>query len=204
MNQIKLYQTITLTLTALVITACANTSPVTEWNNEGFKGKLNNILVIGVTSQSRRRQIFEDKFVAGLAALKVNATPSYELIDSSLYLSRKVVENAIKGRNMGAVLVMRLAGIKEKEVYRQPDYQDENMTYFTYYDKAFHQSNDGYYDQYKVVTLETNLYDIQSGELVWSMQSETMDPSQPRQVVEAQIELTISILAKRGLIQGTP
>ena len=163
-------------------------------------GKLNNILVIGVTSQSKRRRIFEDKFVTGLAALEVNATPSYELIDSPLYLSRQIVENAIKGRGLGAVLVMRLAGIKEKEVYRQSDYQDENMTYFSYYDKAFHQSNDGYYEQYKVVTLETNLYDIQSGELVWSMQSETMDVSRSRQVVEDQIELTIKTLAKRGLI----
>ena len=105
---------------------------------------------------------------------------------------------------MGAVLVTRLAGITEKEVYRQPDNQDENMTYFTYYDKAFQQSNDGYYDQYKVVTLETRLYDTQSGELVWSMQSETMDVSRSRQVVEDQIELTISILDKRGLIKAAP
>jgi hypothetical protein len=200
LNQSKFLKTITLTLTVLVITACANTSPVTEWSNEGFTGKLNNILIIGVTSRATRRRGFEDKFVAGFAALKVNATPSYELIDSSLYLSRQIVENAIKGRGMGAVLVMRLAGIKEKEVYRQPDNQDENMTYFTYYDKAFQRSNDGSYDQYKIVTLETNLYDTQSGELVWSMQSETMDASQPRQVVEDQIELTIRTLAKRGLI----
>ena len=187
-------------LTALVVTACANTRPVMEWNNEGFSGKLNNILVIGVTSQSKRRRIFEDKFVAALAHWNVNATPSYALIDSSMYLSRKVVENAIKGQGMGAVLVMRLAGIEEKEVYRQPNFQHENMTYFSYYNRAFQQSNDGIYEQYKVVTLETNLYDTRSGELVWSMQSETMDVSQPRQVVEAQIELTIKTLAKRGLI----
>jgi hypothetical protein len=164
---------------------------------------LDNILVIAVTLRASRRRGFEDKFVAELASLKVNATPSYELIDSSLYLSRQVVENAIKGRGMGAVLVTHLAGIKEKEVYRQSDNQDENMTYFTYYDKAFQQSNDGYYDQYQVVTLETNFYDVQSGELVWSMQSETMDVSRPRKIIEDQIELTISILDKRGLIQGT-
>jgi len=200
MNQTKLLKTITLALTALVITACANTKPVGEWSNEQFTGKLNNILIIGVTSRSDRRRVFEDKFVEELAALKVNATPSYKLIDSSLYLSRAVVENAIKGQGIGAVLVTRLAGIKDKEVYRQPDNQDENLSYFNYYDKSFHQANDGYYEQYRTVVLETNLYDAASGELVWSMQSETMDASQPRHVIEDQIKLTINTLAKRGLI----
>jgi hypothetical protein len=200
MYQIKLSKTITLILTALVITACANTGPVGEWSKEGFSGKLNNILIIGVTSRSTRRRVFEDKFVEGLAALNVNATPSYQLITSSLHLTREIVENAIEGQGMGAVLVTRLAGIEEKEVYRQPDNQDENLSYFSYYDKALQQSNDGYYAQYQVLTLETSLYDTQSGERVWSMQSETMDISQPRQVIEEQIELTISTLAKRGLI----
>ena len=200
LNRSKYFKTIVLTLTALVITACANTRPVMEWNNEGFTGRLNNILVIGVTSKSKRRHKFEDKFVAELADWNVNAIPSYELIDSSMYLSRKVVENAIKGQGMGAVIVMRLASIKEKEVYRQPDNQDENMTYFNYYDKAFQQSNSGSYEQHKIVALETNLYDTQSGELVWSMQSETMETSQSSQIVEAHIELTIKTLAKRGLI----
>ena len=200
MTKSSLIKTVTLALTVLVIAGCANTKPIGEWSNKSFSGKLNNILIIGVTSRSDRRRVFEDKFVGGLAALKVNATPSYELIESSLYLSRAVVENAIKGQNIEAVLVTRIAGVKEKEVYRAPDNQDENLSYFSYYDKSFHQANDGYTAQYRTVALETNLYDTESGDLVWSMQSETMDASQPRQVIEDQIELTISTLAKRGLI----
>lgn len=200
MTKTSLVKTVTLALTVFVIAGCANTKPIGEWSNKSFSGKLNNILIIGVTSRSDRRQIFEDKFVKGLGALKVNATPSYELIESSLYLSRAVVENAIKGQDIEAVLVTRIAGVKEKEVYRAPDNQDENLSYFSYYDKSFHQANDGYTAQYRTVALETNLYDTESGELVWSMQSETMDASQPRQVIEDQIELTISTLAKRGLI----
>ena len=201
MKQTKLLKTITLTLTVLVISACANTRPIGEWHKEGFSGKLNNILIIGVTSRSTRRRVFEDKFVEGLEARKVNATPSYELLTSSLHLTREVVENAIKGQGIGAVLVTRLAGVKEQEVYRQPDNQDENLTYFSYYDNSLKQIDEGYYAQYRTLVLETNFYDTQSGELVWSMQSETMDASQPRHVIEDQIKLTIDRLAARGLIQ---
>lgn len=200
MNQTKLLKTITLALTALVITACANTKPVGEWSNEQFTGKLNNILIIGVTSRSDRRRVFEDKFVEGLAALKVNATPSYKLMDSSLHLTRQVVENAIKGQDIGAVLVTRLAGIKEEDVYRAPDNRDENLSYFNYSDNSLQLANDGYTEQHRTVVLETNLYDIESRELVWSMQSQTMDASKPRHVIEDQIKLTVSTLAKRGLI----
>jgi hypothetical protein len=200
MNQATLLKTITLIMTTLVIAACANTKPVGEWRSESFSGKLNNILIIGVTSRSDRRQLFEGKFVEGLAALKVNATPSYKLMDSSLHLTRKVVENAIKGQDIGAVLVTRLAGVKEKEVYRASDDKDENLSYFNFSDKSFQQADVGYTEQHRVVALETKLYDIASAELVWSMQSETMDPSQPRNVVEDQIKLTISTLAKRELI----
>ena len=161
---------------------------------------MNNILIIGVTSRSTRRRVFEDEFVEVLEARKVSATPSYELITTSLQLSREVVENAIKGQDIGAVLVTRLAGVKEEEVYRQPDDQDENLTYFSYYDNSLKQVNDGYYAQFRTIVLETNLYDTRSGELVWSMQSETMDASQPRHVIEDQIKLTIDLLARRGLI----
>lgn len=200
MNQTKLLKTITLLITLLVISACANTRPIGEWHKEGFSEKLNNILIIGVTSRSTRRRVFEDKFVEALAAAKVSATPSYKLITTSLNLSRAVVENAIQGQGIGAVLVTRLAGVREEEVYRQPDDKDENLSYFSYYDNSLKQVDDGYYAQFRTLVLETNLYDTRSGELVWSMQSETMDASRPRHVIEDQIRLTIVTLAKRGLI----
>ena len=201
MNQARLLKFIALVFTALVIAACAGTKPLGEWRKEGYSGALNNILIIGVTSRSERRRVFEDKFVEGLAALNVNATPSYELLESSLFLSRAVVENAIKGQNIGAVLVTRLAGVKEQEVYRPADNKDENLSYFRFNDKSFQQTDIGSYEQYRVLTLETNLYDTQSAELVWSMQSETMDATQTRKVIGEQIKLTIDTLAKRGLIK---
>lgn len=202
MTQTSLLKIVILTLAALVIAACASTGPIGEWRNTDFTGKLDNILVIGVTSRSTRRRVFEDKFVEELAALDVNAIPSYQLIESSMYLSREIVEKAIEGRGLGAVLVTRLAAIKEAEVYQPPDDQndDEDLTYFAFYDKAFHQQERGTTATYGVLTLETNLYDTQSGALVWSMQSQAIEASQPRHIVEENIALAIRTLAKRGLI----
>ncbi len=62
----------------------------------------------------------------------------------------------------------------------------------------------GYYESYKVLTLESNLYDTTTQQLVWSMQSENFDPSTPAKVIEQQIGLTIKILSERGLVQAKP
>ena len=200
MNQTKVLRSIVITCLVLVVTSCAGNKPIGEWRNEEFSGKLDNILIIGVTSRSTRRRVFEDGFVKQLAASGTQAVPSYTLLESSLELTREIVVRAIEGKDLGGVLVTRLVGIKEKETYRLPANYDDDREYMGYYNHAWKETSGGYYAQHKVFTLQTNLYDTASGELVWSMQSEAMDVSQPRQVIEEQIDLTIRTLSKQGLI----
>lgn len=201
MNLSATLRSFAIVFTLFLITACATgAKPIGEWRSESFSGQVNNILIIGVTSRSTRRRVFEDNFVNGLAAFNVKAVPSYTLLESSLELTRDIVERAIKGQNLGAVLVTRLVGIKDKQVYKLPANYDDNRGYIGYYDHAWKETSTGYYSQYKVFTLETTVYDTASGELIWSMQSETVEASQPRQMIEDQIQLTIDTLSKRGLI----
>lgn len=204
MNLTMMSRTITLVFTIFAITACATTKPGREWRNEQFSGQLDNILIIGVTSRPTRRRLFEDKFVEALAAHGIGAVPGYSLLSSSLHLSREVVEQAIAGQDLGAVLVTRLVGVKQKEVYRLPTDYAYHRSYDSFYDNALQETNRGYYEKYKILALETNLYDTASGELVWSMQSEMIDASQPRQMIEGQIELTINTLVRRGLVAAKP
>ena len=88
---------------------------------------------------------------------------------------------------LGAVLITRLVGIVDKEVYQLAADYNYYHDYFGYYDHALSQLNSGYYSSYKLLTLESALYDTASGNLIWSMQSETIDASQPRQIIEDQI-----------------
>lgn len=205
MSQTVLFRTVILFLSALAISACATgPKPIGEWREEGFSGQLDRFLIIGVTSRSTRRRVFEDQFVEALAAQKITAIPSYNLITTTQELSRDAVERAIKGKGLGAVLVTRLIGIKQEEVYRKPDSYDYYASYSGFYDQALQQTNQGYYSQFKVLTLETNVYESGSGKLVWSMQSETLDSSRPRDLIEKQIGLTIGNLRKQGLLKSSP
>ena len=194
-----------LFISALLLSACAAaTKPIGEWRDEGFTGHVDNIMVLGITTRSTRRRVFEDLFVQSLATLGVNATPSYQLITSTLNLTREQVENAIRGRGYGAVLVTRVVGVKQEEVYRRPANYDHYNDFYEYYDHVLEETSPGYHAQFRVVTLETNLWDTTSGELIWQLKSEAMDRSQPRHILQDQIDLTINTLVERGLIASSP
>ncbi len=197
-------RTTCLLLAGLIVGACASTKPIMEWRDEGFSGQLNHILVIAASDQVTQRRAIEDDYVKALTAVPVTAVPSYTLMDSDLALSRETVEVAIAGQGFDAVLVTRLLGVEEVEEYQPPVTYDHYRSYHRYYQRSLDYSSPGYYRKYKILKLETNLYDTATQELIWSMQSETIDPSAPQDVIEAQIVLTIERLTQGGLIAAEP
>ena len=204
MYKILLPRTIVFILMVLATASCATSKPIGEWRSENFTGKLDSFLIIGATSNSERRYLFESKFVEALAASNITALTSYKLIADTRELSRETVEAAIEGKNVDAVLVTRLAGVKAEEVYRLPTSYDHYSSYDGYYDNALQETNSGYYSEYNLLSLETNVYDVASRELVWSMQSEAIDASERGKIIESQIQLTIDTLRRHGMIGPSP
>lgn len=201
MNSPTLLRSIILLSCVVLISACASAvTPIGEWRDSAYTGKISKMLIVGATSRSTQRRVFEDLFVQAMAATNVSTTPSYQLITNSLELSRETVGRAIQGHNIDAVLVTRLAGAREEATYKLPTDYDHNSHYKEYFDYGVEKSTRGYYSQFKVLTLETNVYDASSGKLVWSMQSDTIDRSAPRHLLTEQIDLTIQMLSNQGLI----
>jgi len=196
----KSLYTIILALLLLALTACATSKPSVEWRNESFTGKVDNILIIGVSENAERRYTFENTFVEVLAANKTRAIPSRNLLTSSINLRREIVEKAIEGQQVGAVLITRVAGARETETNSTPD---SDRDYF-YFNIIPGNTNREYSDEHRLFTLESDLYDTASGELIWSMQSETMADAQPKEIIEKQIRLTTRALVSSGLIAAKP
>jgi len=196
MKPTKSLHTIILALTLLALTACATSKPSVEWRNEGFTGKVDNILIIGVSENADRRYTFENTFVEVLAANKTRAIPSRNLLPSSINLRRELVEKAIEGQQVGAVLITRVAGARETETN---SIRDRDRSYF-YYNIIPRKTNTANSDEHRLFTLESKLYDTASGELIWSMRSETMADAKPKEIIENQIRLTTRALANSGLI----
>jgi hypothetical protein len=204
MKQPTLLRSITLILAALALTACASSPPVTQWRSESFSGKVDNILIIGVSSNADRRYTFETGFVEALAANNTRAIPSRDLLRTSINLRRSIVVKAIEGKQVGAVLMTRVVGTKEKEIYHLPDGYDYQASDDGYYDIALQETNKGYYADEKLLILESRLFDTASGEMIWSMHSGATANDKPREIIKKLIQLTIKNLADSGLIDAKP
>jgi hypothetical protein len=189
-----------LILSAILVAGCASTRSVMEWQDEAWSGKLDNILVIAAVEDNARRRAIEDAYVEDFAANSVGAIPGYTLISSATELSREAVEAATAGQDLDAVLVTRLAGIDEVEEYQPPTSYTHYSSYHRYYSHSMRYSSPGYYRKYQVLMLETNLYDTATKQLIWSMQSESIDASAPQKVIDEQIALTIERLVAHGLV----
>ena len=204
MKHTKSLCTITLVVAVLALTACSSKPPVSQWRSESFTGKVDNILIIGVTSNADRRYTFENNFVEALAAHNTRAVPSRDLLRTSINLRREIVEKAIEGQQMGAVLITRVAATKEKETYHLPEGYDYQNSDDGYYDIALQETNKGYYADEKLLILESRLFDTASGEMIWSMHSGATAQDKPRDIIKKLIELTIKNLASSGLIATNP
>ena len=203
MQRLNRWHQMLLVAAVALFTGCATVEPLGEWREPTFSGQIDNVLVIGVTSRSTRRRVYEDKFVEALGAVGVSGTPSYQLITSTMKLSRETVVDAVRRQNLNGVLVTRIVGIKEKQAYSNPEDPEHQRNYLSYYDNAWQQEDSGYHRQYRNFTLETSLYDAGSRAMVWSMRSVVLDASQPRHVIEEQILLAVRSMADAGLLPGS-
>lgn len=193
-------RTALLLVVAAILGACATTRAVNEWQDEAYSGKLDSLLIIAATDDGALRRNAEDAYVARLAAIGIAAVPGYALIADAAAVSRATVEAAIAGKDIDAVLVTRLLGIEEIEEYQPPIRVDYYRSYYRYHAHAMDMSNPGYYIRYKLLTLETMLYDTATGDLIWSMQSEAIDSDSPQSVIDGQIALAVERLQARGLL----
>jgi hypothetical protein len=106
--------------------------------------------------------------------------------------------------NFDAVAITRLVGAEEQKTYVPPRTYTVPRTYYGYYGHyrtswdVVHEP--GYTQVNTIVRLETNLYSVLSGSLVWSGKSETMDPKSVADIIDSATIALTRRLADDGLL----
>lgn len=190
-----------------VLSACTNTKLSEVWVDPDFKKSFNDVLVIGIAESQQNRRAYESYVVAELEALGVEAVASYKLIKSDVTIERKTVLAAIDGLDIDGVIVTHLVGIDEETVYRP------SMDYMPVYSGGYYGglysyyphvntyvTRPGYYTTHETYMLETNLYDVNSEELVWSAHSRSFAPESTDEVIVDLTKLIIADLEEKKLI----
>ncbi len=198
--QIKIWG---LIIVAAALAACTTAKPTKEWRDPTYSGgTFDNILIVGLSHKETVRRAFENTFVDRLGEDKIKATASFALMPAETRPSEESIKAVIADIKFDSVLVTHLVGVTEKEVYHPAAYRmDTNRGFYDYYGYVGgYVYEPGYYTRHKRVKLETNLYDTQTERLVWSMQSETMDPNSEKELIDAKIRIVIKKLKSQQLI----
>jgi len=193
-------------LGAMILIACGTVTKIPNaWRNPAHEGApYQKIFVIGVGENDTNRRLFEDQFAAALSGKGGIALPSYGALPHSERLTEAQIRGAIRGGSYDAVVVTRLLGVEEKTEYVPPrtyTVPRHYGGYYGYYGSSWDVVHEpGYYQTHTIVRLETNLYDVGSGELAWSGQSETFNPDSLSDIIDSATKAVAKRLRKESLV----
>jgi len=198
-----------LLLLLFTVAGCASVSMVSSVKEPTAPPRsYRNFLVVGISDNSQRRQVFEEIMAAELRKKGLSATPSYTVTGVEEKLSVPLVEKAALVVGVDAVLTARIVDLKrktQKDVgYAMTDrgidgyasiYGTGTVSFATFDLKPVEITTSTIYG------LQSNLFDTATRGLVWTGTSNAVDP---QGVITASAKfagVVINALIKEGLIQ---
>lgn len=175
MNRIVLF---TLTL---LVTACATTQIEESWTLPGYQpppAAQQKVLVVALAAKETTRKAFESAFVQALEAKGIMAIPSSQWLADSTTVNRDSLAPIVIENKVTSVLVGSLRGIEKLETYQPPQQigPSDNLyrnfdTYMVYSSSGEHEP--GTYEAINEYLLETNLFNVATEKLSWSVKTRT-------------------------------
>lgn len=199
----------TLMIILLFSLSCAGTSTKLTWvwKDEAYDGGyLDDIMVIGVSENEIRQQMFEDHFVEEFQERGVKAVSSAKVFPPNKDLTREEVLAEVEKQGLDAILVTRLIRVKKKEkfvapstsVYPHPGYARFDM--YTYSTGDYAKYGGSYKKQFDI-KLETNIYEAESQMIIWSGKSDSIKAKYVSDVIDTLSRSVMNDLREKMLIK---
>ena len=186
--------------------SCTSSTLTASWSDSGYKNRpIASVLVLGVSKDQTARRRYEDTFVAQLRQIQVSAVAGYTQLPSSDKPDRAAIEAAVKITGVSAVLITRVVGVDKRTRNTPPMSSYSPGPYhrgmYGYYSRTYDDVHaPSYFASYEVHKLASDLYDSATGALIWSAQSETVDPVNLAKEIDGLVRLLIDDLRKKDLL----
>jgi hypothetical protein len=150
--------------------------------------------------------MFEQAMKTELVGKGLQAVGSMEIMPLEEQLTKDNIQKAIKDRGIDGVIVMRLVEVDktQSKVYDPAVlYGSGNMygSFYAYYAYAMATINTpGYVLSDKVVRIETSLFDVKDGRLVWNGLSDTANPSKFSEITKPLSTVVVRELGVQGFV----
>lgn len=197
-------------LALCLLAACSKTTTniSQSYRNPGYEQTVfKKLLVIGVAENQESRQAFEDAFANAINGQGGLAAPSWGLLPKSEQLTEDEVRSAVGAGGYDGVLITRLLSVDKDQQYTPASTYNNPRTryyagggglygygYYGFYGTTFAQVHEpGYFKTSTTIRVETNLYSVATDSLVWTAQSDTVDPSS---IPDARESMTAAVAKK--------
>ena len=189
------------------LAGCTATRLSEAWVDSSYTGgPLESVLVIGLSDNVRRRGLFEEELASRFNARGVSAVASISVAPNKEDLDKASIKKKVQELGIKSVIVTRVLGVDKEKYYVPGEPYTPRYGYYRglygYYGQAYGAAySPGYWAEFEIVRLETNLYEVGTEKLIWSAASETIDPQSIEKVVQSLSEQIIDDLSKRGLLK---
>ena len=209
MTKTQLSKGLILLIAAFTLAACSSTktSIPLSWRNPGVEQTVfKKLFVIGVGENEGARRLFEDTFAKALAGQGTSAQASWGLLPQSTRLTEEQIRGAIEGGDFDGVLISRMLSVDQEQEYVPGSAYTVPTTYYGYgyygyYGSSFATVHEpGYFKTNTTFRVETNLYSVATSDLVWSGQSDTLNPESLTDVIDSMTAAVAKKLKEEKLI----
>ncbi len=195
-----------------LLVSCGSSTTITgTWEREDIQQNFDNILVAALTPNTGLKSTIESHMEQNLQNAGIEASQSINVLPPKFSdddNQKQKILNAIQTNGADAILTISILdkdtenryvpGITSYAPYPYYGYYGNFWGYYSHWYPQFY--SPGYYKEEKVYFIETNLYNAQTEDLVWSAQSQTYNPRNLKAFSEDFAEEVVEQLKEDGIL----
>jgi hypothetical protein len=182
----------------LALAACASSSFRTAWKAPNVQPLSiqpgEKVVGLIVSANEATRTEAETKLAAELDARGVQGVAGHTLVPADERLEEKKVKSAIKKSGAAAVVVMKVVDTPRGDAPAAEKEPWDNWNWGPAFNAQTPVAG--------ILFVETRLYDLAKGELVWVGQSQIVSPSNVDRVIQQLVTQADNEMRKQGVIAG--
>lgn len=179
----------------LLLGGCSSLTVVETWHNQnGPERHYRKLMILGIGQDENRRRLFENIVVDEMGHLGVMAVASHPYVKDLEKANRDDVVAAVRASGADGVLTARPLSVGDKTVTQKGAPGGVYGTAAGGFSALKPASG------YLLATLQTNLYDAASAELVWTATVKTFDAAREARVSRELAQFFVERLRKDGFL----
>jgi len=196
-----------LSATLASLGACSTTTFVSTWKAPDAQQVTpvgNTVAAIFVTRNEVKRRIAEDALAADLTRRGANGIAGYTVLPDDARSNEETTRRRLMDAGCTGAVVLRVVGRDQTVTYTptyvatMPAYYNQFGPYWSFGWRTVYEP--GYLQTDTVVSVETMVYSLNQGRLIWAGTSHTSNPKNVDSLVKQVADAAAQVMRKQGIL----